>query len=99
LLYSNDLICKEIITNYQKHSPKDSDLKSKIYIDNIEECVSLTLKNKIKPKEISNSSREGLRCLKELSKSDFFGFNYDSKTINDEFVQILKFKKEKNGYK
>ena len=98
-LYSKNLICKEIITNYQKHSLKDSVLDSEIYIDNIEESVSITLKNKIKPKEISNSSREGLRCLKELSKSDFFGFNYESKPVNDEFVQILKFKKDKNGYK
>ncbi|MAO49274.1 MAG: hypothetical protein CML16_00105 [Pusillimonas sp.] len=98
-LYSKNLICKEIITNYQNHSLKDSVLDSEIYIDNIEESVSITLKNKIKPKEISNSSREGLRCLKELSKSNFFGFNYESKAVNDEFVQMMKFKKDKNGYK
>lgn len=99
LMYSDKLICKEIVTNFQNHGFKDSGLRYEINFEDFETCVSLILKNKIKPKEISNSSREGLRCLKELSKSNIFGFNYNSDTVEDEFVQILKFKKVKNGYK
>jgi hypothetical protein len=66
--------------------------------DDNENFVSFILKNKIKPKEISNSSREGLRCLDELSKSDIFGFNYNCILQNDHFLQTLTFKKETNGY-
>ncbi|MBA3985521.1 MAG: phosphoribosyltransferase, partial [Flavobacteriales bacterium] len=98
LLYSENLICKELVANYQNHSFNDSGIKCEINFDKNEDCYTIILKNKIKPKVISNSSREGLRCLKELSKSDIFGFNYNSDTITDEFVQILKFKKPKNGY-
>lgn len=98
LKYSEKLICKEIVTNYQNHGCKDSGLTYEINFDDNENCVSLILKNKIKPKEISNSSREGLRCLEALSKSDIFGFNYNCKPENDHFVQTLTFKKETNGY-
>lgn len=98
LEYSKKLICKEIVTNFQNHGLKDSGLNCDVNYDNNESCVTIILRNEIKRKDVTNSSREGLRCLNELSKSYIFGFNYKSYTVDEKFVQILKFKKAKNGY-
>ena len=88
--YSKELIVKEIINNIINHSIKEKAIEIVIKKEN--DSIVLIINNDIKKKDFPNSTREGLRCLSNLSDGDLFGFSYQKEKSGIQFIQTLKFK-------
>ncbi|MFD2726633.1 hypothetical protein [Hyunsoonleella rubra] len=89
-IYSQQLIIKEIINNIINHSILEKGIQFILHKEN--DSIILILKNDIKKKDFPNSTREGLRCLTNLSESNLFGFSYEKEKSDNQFIQTLKFK-------
>lgn len=88
-VYSKVLIVEEVINNLINHGVLEKGIT--LEIRNEKDSILVVLKNEIKKKEISNSTREGTRCLSDLSESGIYGFSYHKKEIENQFVQTLRF--------
>ncbi|WP_179347711.1 phosphoribosyltransferase [Winogradskyella pacifica] len=93
--YTKELIIEEIIKNMVNHSISENEIMFTMKKES--DTLSITIKNDIKPKDFSNSTREGIRCLKNLSESNIYGFSYENQISKNQFTQTLKF--TINGYK
>ncbi|QXP53066.1 hypothetical protein [Cellulophaga sp. HaHa_2_1] len=88
--YSKELIVEEIINNIISHGVLEKEIEIELKDENT--SISIKLKNEIKKKDYSNSTREGLRCLSNLSDCNIYGFSYLKYESKNQFIQILKFK-------
>lgn len=98
-VYSEILIVKELTTNLNNHSKKESN--SKVFISftmKNDSIVEMKIVNTISDLAFNNSNGQGIKCLNLLSDSKLFGFKFKSKTDGSNFVQTLLFNIIKNGY-
>ncbi|MGE0635624.1 MAG: hypothetical protein AB7G44_06445 [Bacteroidia bacterium] len=99
-LYSEIIITKELITNLKNHAKKEIDSKILIeYAKPNESAFQIKIINEIADLDFINSNGEGLKCLNLLSNFNIFDFNYKSLKENSNFIQILTFNIQENGYK
>lgn len=91
-LYMEKLLVAELVTNMKKYSKTGGTTKVKLdgtYISN--EQFELKITNEILDLQSKHSNGEGTKCLKLMSDSAFFGFNYSAKTTSREYIQTLIF--------
>lgn len=90
--YIDKIVLKEIIDNLKFYSDEQREIVIKFTIENnhIEINIINNYTNRVK----EFSSNEGINCLKQLSESSLFNFQYDYKVniSTKEFLQKLKFK-------
>lgn len=88
--YSKELIVEEIINNIINHGVLEKGIEIEFKDENT--SISIIIKNEIKKKDYSNSTREGIRCLSNLSDCNIYGFSYQKNESQNQFIQTLKFK-------
>lgn len=92
MLYMEKLLVAELVTNMKKYSKTGESTKVKFdgrYLTN--ERFELKIANEILDLKSKHSNGEGTKCLKLMSESPFFGFNYSVKKVGSEYIQTLTF--------
>ncbi|TDP00331.1 hypothetical protein [Flavobacterium sp. 245] len=90
--YIDKIVLKEIIDNLKFYSNAQKEIVIKF--TNEKDFVVITIVNHYTDRVKEFSSNEGINCLKQLSESPLFNFQYDYKVNTEvkEFYQKLKFK-------
>ncbi len=90
--YIDKIILKEIIDNLKFYSDEQKEIVIKFTNEN--NLIEINIINSYTNRVKEFSSNEGINCLKQLSESSLFNFQYDYKVniSTKEFLQKLKFK-------
>jgi hypothetical protein len=90
-VYMYKLIVAEITTNIKKYSKNgNTQIKLKYKLLSKDQ-FELQITNEVLQVDSKNSNGEGTKCLLLLSDSSLFGFNYNSETLEEEYIQTLTF--------
>lgn len=91
-LYMEKLLVAELVTNMKKYSKNGDSTNVTLYgayLSNGQ--FELKITNEILDLKSKHSNGEGTKCLKLMSDSTFFGFNYKGRIVGNEYIQTLTF--------